>query len=158
MLAFLKRLLFWKKKRPTKTRSANPLESASAEKVEIIRMGKKDVEVRSLPFGEYLEIATQLDNIPGLVVSAFTQNHDLTKFILAATDIAQDELLMIISQATGLDEDYIYKNVTPAQLLKYWKAFKTVNEYDFLVGEIKAAAAKAKGFLKTTNGQPDTAA
>lgn len=124
-------------------------QSASMGKTQICTLNGVEVTVRSLTVEDYWTIIPRLDNVLAITTTAFTAGDKVTANALlkAIGSQAKDEFYLVISIASGLDEDFL-KSVPLPDMIRYVKALYEVNEVDFVAGEIGAAIrAMVKKYL-----------
>ncbi|WP_146201036.1 hypothetical protein [Tumebacillus permanentifrigoris] len=120
--------------RKTKYRS---IASASTGKVITVRMGDRDVVVQSLAFGFYMETVPRMKALIAVVGEAQKQGLSLEETVQVVLQYAKKDFLYLLQELTGLEVEYIIRNVTPAQMFRYVRALIEVNEYEYALGEVK---------------------
>ncbi|KEO81490.1 hypothetical protein [Tumebacillus flagellatus] len=127
-------------RRGTSRPTGSFIDSPSVPRVQKVWMGGangREIVVQSLPIERYLQILPRLDNIPALIMQHGNFRSQPVEFITAALDVAKEEIIQIIEVASGLNRKWIVKNVSLAELVRFIQAVYEVNEFEFIVGEIK---------------------
>jgi len=112
---------------------------------ETLKIGDKTVHVRKITIVQWRELFDSIQAIPQLIVTVVTAPaSDKPAFFVMALRESFDDIVRVTSVLTGIDEDYIAKNASVDELVKYFAALARVNNF----GELLKDAQSALGSMK----------
>lgn len=94
-------------------------------------LGNKRVKIDKLTINKCRQLFQVVDKLPGLLIQVFSAPaEDFYAYLMSAIELAFDEVTQIVSMLTGLDEDYIRKNVGVDELIEYFTRTIKLNNLD----------------------------
>ncbi|RKD20961.1 hypothetical protein BEP19_14845 [Ammoniphilus oxalaticus] len=118
---------------------------------DIVMMGGNKVEVRRLTVKQWRQIFGALNQLPGIIFSALTteNKNDLGVVIVAAVDICFDEVVDIISIASGLTKEDIEDSAALDEIVEYIEKLIEKNNFEATLKKLQTAGRRL--FTKTTS-------
>ncbi|MFZ7945660.1 hypothetical protein [Neobacillus sp. 19] len=108
-----------------------------------IMLGEQRVKIEKLTIAKWRELFTTVDKLPGLIVQVLSApQEDFYPYVIAALDMAFDEIAQIVAVLTGLDADYITNNVGVDELIEYITKTITLNRLDAVAKNVKSLLPK----------------
>lgn len=106
-------------------------------------LGEQRVKIEKLTIAKWRQLFETVDKIPGLVVQVLSAPaDDFYSTIIAALDIALEEVAQIVSVLSGVDADYITDNVGVDEMFEYIARTVKRNRLDDVVKNVKSLLPK----------------
>lgn len=106
-------------------------------------LGEQRVKIEKLTIAKWRELFAVVDKLPGLIVQVLTAPaEDFYSYVITALDISFDEIANIVSVLSGLDSDYIEKNVGIDELFEYLSRTVKRNRLDSVVKNAQSLLPK----------------
>jgi hypothetical protein len=106
-------------------------------------LGEKRVKIEKLTIAKWRQLFETVDKIPGLVVQVLSAPaDDFYSTIIAALDIAFEEVAQIVAVLSGVEADYIAENVGVDELFEYIARTVKRNRLDDVVKNVKSLLPK----------------
>lgn len=102
-------------------------------------LGEKRVKIEKLTIVKWRELFGTVDKLPGLIVQVLSApSEDFYAYIISALDLAFDEIAEIVALLTGLETEFIQKNVGLDELFEYLARTVKRNRLDEMVKNVKS--------------------
>jgi hypothetical protein len=108
-------------------------------------LGEQRVKIEKLTIAKWRQLFETVDKLPGLIVQVLSApKEDFYTYVITALDLAFEEVAQIISVLSGLDVEYIEKNVGVDELFEY--LFRTVkhNRLEDVAKNVKSLLPKVQ--------------
>lgn len=106
-------------------------------------LGEQRVKIEKLTIAKWRELFAVVDKLPGLIVQVLTAPaEDFYSYVITALDISFDEIANIVSVLSGLDTEYIEKNVGIDELFEYLSRTVKRNRLDSVVKNAQSLLPK----------------
>ncbi|MEH7381755.1 hypothetical protein V7138_14930 [Bacillus sp. JJ1533] len=102
------------------------------DKQGVHQLGNKKVKIKKVTPYVYKEVMNSVEMLPGILFDAMLkfysgeEKKNVFEWILVAGDFVMDEIVKVTSILSGIDEEYIKKNVGIDEMVDY--LFKTVKK------------------------------
>lgn len=120
-------------------------ESVSIPNTHTVTIGGKAVEVRPLSPKRFFQIISRLEALPSVAlqfVYGDNPNLNVVQLIVAAAEVAKDELFDILSIASGESVEFLYEEAGIHEIIDYIEKLFEVNRLPQVTGKIRAALAR----------------
>jgi hypothetical protein len=98
-------------------------------------LGDKSVEIPRVTPAMFKQLNRVMENLPAIFLRMVSAQDEeaIQPYIIAALDFAADEVVNVTSVLTGLDAEYLNKNVGMNEIIKFLKATADKNDLTPLV-------------------------
>ena len=101
------------------------------------------VKIEKLTIVKWRELFAVVDKLPGLLVQVLTAPQvDFYSYVITALDLSLDEIANIVAVLSGLELDYIKKNVGLDEMFEYLARTVKKNRLDSVVKNVKSLLPK----------------
>lgn len=108
-------------------------------------LGDKRVKIEKLTIVKWRELFEVVDKLPGLIVQVLTaSSDDFYAYVVTALDLAADEISQIVSVLSGVEAEYLQKDVGVDELIEYLARTVKRNRLDGVVKNVQSLLPKAK--------------
>lgn len=135
----------------TKTKKAKERLLAADE----CMLGGKRVRIAKLTPKKWKEVVRAAERLPALIVQvASAPQEDLHSFIVAASELAMDEIVAVTAVLSGLDEEYLEESAGIDELFDYFVRVFEYNNLSKLAKNVQSLLSPilAKIDEQSTNG------
>jgi hypothetical protein len=106
-------------------------------------LGEKRVKIEKLTIVKWRQLFETVDKLPGLIVQVLSAPaDDFYSMMIAALDIALDEVAQIVSVLSGVDGNYIAENVGVDEMFEYLAKTVKRNRLEDVVKNVKSLLPK----------------
>lgn len=108
-------------------------------------LGEERVKIEKLTITKWRQLFGAVDKLPGLIVQVLTApQSDFYAYVIAALDLAFDEIAQVVSVLSGVDVDYLTENVGVDELFEYLVRTVKRNRLDDAVKNAKSLLPKVE--------------
>lgn len=105
---------------------------------------EKQVEVRKITIELWRELFDVIYSLPQLIVGVMSAKPDeRAAYLVVALDQSLEEISHIVSVLTGIDLEWLKKNVSLDELVAYFTAVAKVNNFGDLLKNVQSVLALA---------------
>jgi len=123
-----------------------------------IMMGEKVVKIPKLTVAKMKEIIRTVENLPGMAIQVLlAPREELHAYVVAAFDLASDEIVKVVAILADLDEKYVAEKVGINEIIEFVKRTIEYNDLSQTVKNVKSLLmpkAATKEAEPSTTGSP----
>ncbi|MBD3861351.1 hypothetical protein IEE86_16625 [Bacillus sp. 28A-2] len=110
-----------------------------------LTLGDKTVQVPKLTPVKWKALFEVVDRLPHLFITVLSTSgqEDFASTLVAAAQLAMDEVAKIVAVLSGLDEDYILENVGTDEIIDFLIAVVEKNRLQSVAKNLKSLLPKA---------------
>jgi len=110
-----------------------------------LTLGDKTVQVPKLTPVKWKELFEVVDRVPHLFLTVLSTNgkDDFAATLVAAINLAMDEVVKIVAVLSGLDKDYVHENVGTDEIVEFLIAVVEKNRLQSVAKNLKSLLPKA---------------
>lgn len=119
-------------------------------------MGEKVVKIPKLTVAKMKEIIRVTENLPGMIIQILlAPREDLHAYVVAAFDLASDEIVKVVAILADLDEKYVAEKVGINEIIEFVKRTLEYNDLSQTVKNVKSLLMP-KAATETEKAEPST--
>ncbi|MCS1350323.1 hypothetical protein [Mechercharimyces sp. CAU 1602] len=112
---------------------------------DICTIGEKEVRVTKVTAKKFKEIIRVVERLPGLLLQVIrAPEHEVHAHLVAALELALDEVIAVTSILSGIEEEYLSENAGLDELVAYFIAMERHNNLSRTVKNVMSLLPKVQ--------------